>query len=424
MILILLVAAVMLAGLEVAGRVEQPDTNFTDRSSLTSESDLLLELYPDSPEADYIRGMQARYLRLDLHEAREHFERAIATGVKSHPRLLYDYAATLHLMQAPAEEVAAAKARWLENDPASGLPSPDSLHLPFPEWNKPGSVKVMALCDNGRHFALAKDGAITWINLFSQDERGEIVSPDSHTFDHLLEFSADGSLLLAADADGTVAILNVEDNAIVHLLNGHRRTVTSGRFTYDGQACATGSSDGEVRLWSVEDGRCTMAEALHDYPVSALALDRRGRRLLSGDRHGVIRMTSVRGDKPDSQILADGRSTVAGLAFSPDQRRAAVAFRDHHVRIIDLQNGEFMQHLPGHTAPVASVAFAPLGRMLASGGADRTVRIWDIDSGEEITVRPVSGEDGVCTVTFTEFGDAVIAADFNGSVHPIPVPQR
>lgn len=83
-----------------------------------------------------------------------------------------------------------------------------------------------------------------------------------------------------------------------------------------------------------------------------------------------------------------------------------------------------MQHLPGHTAPVASVAFAPLGRMLASGGADRTVRIWDIDSGEEITVRPVSGEDGVCTVTFTEFGDAVIAADFNGSVHPIPVPQR
>ncbi|MEO1983552.1 MAG: WD40 repeat domain-containing protein [Fuerstiella sp.] len=423
LILLFSAMAIVLGGLELSGQVQPTAATSTDRISLSEESGLILQLYPNSPEADYVRGMRARHLRFDLQVARQHFEKALASGIKAHHSLMYDYAVVLFLMEAPQDEVDAAIDAWKKNDPAAGAASPRSFHLPFPEWNKPGSLKVMSLCANGRLFASVTDtGEISWIDL-PTGERGKVTPPKSGRPDHLLGFAPDGRFLLAADATGAAMILDIRANHVKHFLAGHKQVVTSGEFSPDGNTCATGDLDGEIRIWNSQTGAQVSALIAHSHPVSALGFTRHSRMLASADRQGIIRLWDSYRSEPESVVVADCSAAVTAVAFSVDNRMLATASRDSLIRVFDIRSKDCLQTLEGHTAPVSSVAFSASGRLLASGSADRTVRFWDVLSGEPVGARSLSGEDGVCALTFSERGDVVIAADFNGSVHPVRLPR-
>ena len=98
--------------------------------------------------------------------------------------------------------------------------------------------------------------------------------------------------------------------------------------------------------------------------------------------------------------------------------------RDGLTRIFELPSGELVQTLRGHTAPVSCVRFDPTGRLLITGSSDRTVRFWDVASGEQVRLRSVNSDDGVALVAFTDAPDTIVAADYNGAIHPYPVPLR
>ena len=54
--------------------------------------------------------------------------------------------------------------------------------------------------------------------------------------------------------------------------------------------------------------------------------------------------------------------------------------------IWDLEKGEQVLKLEGHTSAVLSVAYAPDGKTIATGSADMTVRLWDAATGKELAV--------------------------------------
>lgn len=424
LILVLYAVAVALGSLEIAGRPATPEATSTDASGLPPDAALILELYPHSPEADHVRGVQAQYLRFDLQEARRCFEKALATGIKSNSNLLYDYAVVLYLMQAEAGEVDAAIARWMRNDPASTLPPPRSLHREFPEWQKAGSLKVMALSPNGRVFAMVlPTGEIAFIDL-PVGRRSSITPTETPSIDHLLGFSRDGYLLAGADSNGHVQILDVRESSIGSQLKGSKSAaVLSAEFSPDKNTCAIGRSEGGIQLWSLRTSSVESVLTGHNHPVSALAFSGNGHRLASGCRSGSIRLWDLNAVDQQPFVLPNCSAVVAGLAFSPDNKKLASATRDGLVRIWDVDSGSCSHVLVGHSAPVSCVAFSADGQLLASGSADRTVRFWDTSSGREIRTRLIVCEDGVCSVAFSEDGARLVTVDFNGSVHPILVPQ-
>jgi len=77
-------------------------------------------------------------------------------------------------------------------------------------------------------------------------------------------------------------------------------------------------------------------------------------------------------------------SVVNCVAFSPDGRRALSGSLDKTIKLWDLSAGRTIQTLTGHTEMIVSVAFSPDGRYALSSSFDNTAKIWNLDTGQEV----------------------------------------
>jgi WD40 repeat protein len=84
--------------------------------------------------------------------------------------------------------------------------------------------------------------------------------------------------------------------------------------------------------------------------------------------------------KPQKSIKVDD-GILRCVALSPDGKLVACC-GDRFAHLFDLNSGERLKRLDGHTGAVNYVAFAPDGKLLASAGEDQTIRLWDIETGK------------------------------------------
>jgi WD40 repeat protein len=98
-----------------------------------------------------------------------------------------------------------------------------------------------------------------------------------------------------------------------------------------------------------------------------------------------------------------------------ERTRAVSGSRDRTLRVWNLESGQTVRTLEGHTDAVQGVAVTPDGHRAVSASRDRTLRVWDLQSVKEITT--FTGEDRIFSCAFAQDGRTIIAGSESGRVH-------
>jgi len=106
---------------------------------------------------------------------------------------------------------------------------------------------------------------------------------------------------------------------------------------------------------------------------------------------------------------------VRAVAITPDGRRAVSGSWDYTLRVWDLETGQTLTTLQGHTHWVNAVAITPDGRCALSGSEDSTLRVWDLRDGKELVTLTVDRNVTVCAVAHDN--RTIVAGDGFGRVH-------
>lgn len=224
-------------------------------------------------------------------------------------------------------------------------------------------------------------------------------------YGNALAVSPDGrKCVIASDSSCRLDVLELDDgNGKTGLPEGHLQAVLGIAFARDGKTVISGSSDGTVRLWDVASGRQTRKLVFSEECLNlvAMAMSPDGRLLAASgnisDEEGAIRIW----DLDSGTVLRDFSVPEIGygLAFSPDDKRLAVAsfsWSARHsgsqrpVTVLDVTTGERVAKLSGPEWGFRSVHFLGQDRLLTV--SDR-VRTWDIPCGTSKSILQFRNED-------------------------------
>jgi LSD1 subclass zinc finger protein len=107
------------------------------------------------------------------------------------------------------------------------------------------------------------------------------------------------------------------------------------------------------------------------------------------------------------RTLAGHTDSVSGLAVTADGRLVVSASADGTLRVWNLGRGKCLRILKGHMDWVSAVAVTADGQRAVSGSKDKTVRVWNLETGE--CVRTLTGHtDWVDVVTLAADGRRVV----------------
>ncbi len=209
-------------------------------------------------------------------------------------------------------------------------------------------------------------------------------------------YSPVGSLLAAAQTDGSIALLNPVDGTLIRTINSLRSGVACLSFSADGQWLAAGGWK-TINLWRVSDGMLlrtfTVPEA-----VNCVAFSPDGSTLAAGSGSE----NEFTYGRQDSTVrlwqMSDGmlRHTLTGLAtfnrsvaFSPDGQTLVVGgerldagwHRTGTLQLWRVSDGALLRTLPPQAQCVNGVAYQPDGLAVVSASIDGYINFWQVSDG-------------------------------------------
>ena len=237
-------------------------------------------------------------------------------------------------------------------------------------------------------------------------------------------FSATGDQIVTASQDRTAKTWDLKTGTDrVTFREGHEFLVSSSVFFPDGKSLATAAVDNTVRIWDFAGGTQRMRLA-GTGRSAAVAVSRDGQWIATGsDRLAGDEFWKAKLWHSDTGALAislaEHRSEVTAVAFSPDNRLLLTGDASGHCRLWDIASRKPLFQLEGHNGRVVSATFLPDGRQALTASIDNSVARWDVATGRELPelllVHPPGGHR-VLGMDVSSDGKLAVTACSDGNV--------
>lgn len=224
-------------------------------------------------------------------------------------------------------------------------------------------------------------GQLVWIDLEHNRTKRLIELPGSLGFTEVA-ISPDGRNLAAAATGGRLYLCDRHSDAAARPLGRVAANVCDLQFSRDGTRLVSAATNGSIAVWNVSAAALEAEFALHDGPAMGAAFLDDGRIITAGRDDTVrIRNFAAARDEWTGQFECNGINT---LAVTDDGKTAAWGGSDGRVVVWDLEHRRKRFELATRIAPVVSLRFAPDGSSLAAAGKHTKVCRFDPRTGREL----------------------------------------
>ena len=210
-------------------------------------------------------------------------------------------------------------------------------------------------------------------------------------------------LLSVGLLDHTVRVLNVATQTVIATLTGHSEGVTSVSWSPDNTHLVSASIDKTVNMWNVSVGTLVRTFEGHSEGVTSVSWSEDGQRIASGSLDCTVRVWDVEDRRQVAEILTGHTNGVFAVCFPPDGQRVASGSDDETVRVFAVSTtnehkeppvndvvavpgvgNQMSQGCHSHSDRTDSLSWSVDGSFLASASWDKTVGVWDVDRGEMV----------------------------------------
>jgi WD40 repeat protein/Flp pilus assembly protein TadD len=204
-----------------------------------------------------------------------------------------------------------------------------------------------------------------------------------------LRFSPDGRLLATRSDPYNAVPLQVWD------LSGPRRVLSVPAFgqwfiqdfdfSPDSRLLATGRPDGSIGIYDLRSARL-LESLVPGLRPRALRFDPAGLKLaVSRNSNSAVQIMDLTG-RPSGRPLAHSDQVTTTPAWRADGELLASGCQDGLVHVWNARTGKPIAVCNGHRGGVLNVAFSRSGELLASTGWDGVTRLWDPQTGRQLVI--------------------------------------
>lgn len=196
--------------------------------------------------------------------------------------------------------------------------------------------------------------------------------------------------------------------ALVRTLEGHLAPVW-GCALGPGAVTVSVSADDTLKVWNTDSGEAmrTLKEDRAHAPITSFAISPNGRQIVAGLLDGTLTVWDARSGEIVRRIVGPGES-VTNLSFIPNSN-LVVLTSDRSVMVRDIESGNLLMTLEGHSRPVNDLAVSVDGSLMVSASDDGTLKVWDRNQRETGHLPEVRSEVVNCCA-FSSDGALVVTA--------------
>lgn len=239
-----------------------------------------------------------------------------------------------------------------------------------------------------------------------------------------LAFSPDGQTLIGGGADSNLKVWHIGAKDLIDILEEHKGAVRCVAFSPNGQTLASGGDDRKISLWNRRKREAFTNLSWGDSVPHSLTFSPDGQLLASGS-YRKIKVWRLEDENvfrtPKAKLLhaiTAHSHIVSAVAFSSiasPGKTLVSGSRDRTIKLWNLETGELIRTLNGHTGAIYSIALSSDGQTIASGSEDKTVRLWHLETGELLSTFTGHSEQ-VNAVAFSADGQTLISGSHDKTI--------